>query len=116
MYFLNLGCGVFAKEDIEANTFLFEYEGKLLTKEEGMKILSSSSGPGYLFFFGKNHWYALHCYTFVVKKFFHHRQSCFPVFITWLALHSQVTMEFVCLVEAVTRLSLCHTSIRTKLE
>jgi SET domain len=57
----NLGYGVFAKENIEANTFLFEYQGHLVTKEEGLKILSSSSGPGYLFFFGKNNWYALNC-------------------------------------------------------
>ena len=50
------GFGVFAKQEILPGTFLFEYEGEKITKQEGERRLCKDQGPGYLFFFGKFEW------------------------------------------------------------
>jgi hypothetical protein len=49
------GYGVFTKTQIPALTFLFEYKGELISKEEGESRLGVAGG-GYLFFFGKSKW------------------------------------------------------------
>ena len=50
------GYGVFATCQIPRGSFLFEYIGDYITKEEGEARLMSESGPGYLFFFGRTKW------------------------------------------------------------
>ena len=54
MLIIITGFGVVAKQCIPAHTFLFEYDGDLISGEEGEKTLSRESGPGFLFFFGKD--------------------------------------------------------------
>ena len=80
--FFLTGYGVFAKVDIPALSFLFEYEGELLKRAEGEERLCQA-GPGFIFFFGKSKWYALfskhknqyYYYFFIIVITF---------FLTWL--------------------------------